>query len=73
MAFCNGIIKIIENSRKFIFLREKITKYLIVFCQALDKDRRLLTIKLENESTALKLACEFSSPELVDKLLKTLK
>lgn len=37
------------------------------------KDRRLLTMKLENDSTALCLACEFSSPELVDVLLKTLK
>lgn len=39
----------------------------------LDKDRRLLTLKLEGDSTALHLACEFSSPELVDALLKTLK
>ena len=39
----------------------------------LAKDRRLLTLKLEDDSTALHLACEFSSPELVDVLLKTLK
>ena len=39
----------------------------------LDKDRRLLTFKLENDSTALHLACEFSSPELVDIILKNLK
>lgn len=38
----------------------------------LAKDIRLLTVKLENDSTALHLACEFSSPELVDALLKTL-
>ncbi len=39
----------------------------------LDKDRRLLTLKLEGDSTALHLACDFSSPELVDTLLKTFK
>jgi len=39
----------------------------------LDKDRRLLTVKLEGDSTALHLACEFGSPELVGALLKTLK
>lgn len=39
----------------------------------LNKDRRLLTLKLEGDSTALHLACEFSSPELVDALLKILK
>jgi ankyrin repeat protein len=39
----------------------------------LDKDRRLLTLKLEDDSTALHLACQFSSPELVDILLKVLK
>jgi len=39
----------------------------------LDKDRRLLTLKLEGDSTALHLACEFGSPELVDIVLKTLK
>jgi ankyrin repeat protein len=39
----------------------------------LDKDRRLLTSKLEGDSTALHLACEFSSPELVDIILKNLK
>lgn len=36
----------------------------------LDKDRRLLTLKLENDATALHLACEFSSPPLVERLLK---
>ena len=39
----------------------------------LDKDKRLLTLKLEDDSTALHLACEFGSPELVDSLLKNLK
>jgi len=39
----------------------------------LDKDRRLLTLKLEGDSTALHLACQFSSPELIDILLKILK
>jgi ankyrin repeat protein len=39
----------------------------------LDKDRRLLTLELEGDSTALHLACEFSSPELVGALLRTLK
>ena len=39
----------------------------------LDKDRRLLTSKLDGDSTALHLACEFSSPELVDIILKNLK
>lgn len=39
----------------------------------LTKDRRLLTCKLEGESTALHLACTFSSPELVDILLKLLQ
>jgi len=39
----------------------------------LDKDRRLLSLNLEGNSTALHLACEFSSPELVDILLKILK
>ncbi len=39
----------------------------------LDKDKRLLTLKLEDDATALHLACEFSSPELVDTLLKNLK
>ncbi|HQW58338.1 MAG TPA: ankyrin repeat domain-containing protein, partial [Gammaproteobacteria bacterium] len=39
----------------------------------LDKDKRLLIAKLEGNSTALQLACEFGSPELVDILLKTLK
>lgn len=36
-------------------------------------DSRLLTLKLEGDSTALHLACEFGSPELVDLLLKILK
>ena len=39
----------------------------------LDKDRRLLSLNLEGNSTALHLACEFSSPELVDTLSKILK
>ena len=38
----------------------------------LDKDKRLLTCKLEDDFTALHLACEFSY-EVVDILLKTLK
>ena len=41
--------------------------------QWLNKDKRLLTLKLEGNFTALHLACEFSSPELVDIVLKTLK
>ena len=39
----------------------------------LDKDRRLLTLKLEDDATALHLACEFSSPELVEVLLNILQ
>lgn len=38
----------------------------------LDKDRRLLISELEGDFTALHLACEFSSPELVETLLKIL-
>ncbi|HQY22132.1 MAG TPA: ankyrin repeat domain-containing protein [Gammaproteobacteria bacterium] len=41
--------------------------------QWLNKDRRLLTLKLEGNYTALHLACEFSSPELVEMLLNILK
>lgn len=41
--------------------------------QLLNKDRRLLIAKLEGDATALKLACEFSSPELVDMLLERLE
>lgn len=39
----------------------------------LDKDKRLLTLNLENDATVLQLACEFSSPELVDSVLSLLK
>jgi len=39
----------------------------------LDKDKRLLTLNLENDSTVLHLACEFSSPKLVDIILDVLK
>jgi ankyrin repeat protein len=39
----------------------------------LAKHRPLLTAKLEGDDTALHLACKFSSPELVDLILKNLK
>lgn len=42
------------------------------FQKLLNKDRRLLTTDLENDSTSFHLACEFSSPEFVEGLLKIL-